>query len=50
MKTEKRLALTLALAAMSSAALAEWIEIEKFDDGMRVYVLATNRAVRFCSK
>lgn len=38
MKTEKRLALTLALAAMTSAALAEWIEIEKFDDGMRVYV------------
>lgn len=38
MKTKRRLALTLALAAISSAVLAEWIEIEQFDDGMRVYV------------
>ena len=38
MKTTQRLALTLVLAAMSGAVLAEWTEIEKFDDGMRVYV------------
>ena len=36
MKTTKRFA--LALAVLSSAALAEWVEIEKFDDGMRVFV------------
>ncbi len=38
MKTTKRIAFTLALALFSVAALAEWIEIEKFEDGMRVYV------------
>lgn len=37
-KTTERLALTLVLATMSNAVLAEWVEIEKFDDGMRVYV------------
>jgi hypothetical protein len=28
----------LALAVLSGTALAEWVEIEKFDDGMRVFV------------
>jgi hypothetical protein len=36
MKSHKVLALMLALS--SSAALAAWTEIEKFDDGMRVFV------------
>lgn len=38
MKTTKRIALTLALAALSGPVLAEWFEIQKFDDGMRVFV------------
>lgn len=38
MKTTKRWALTLLLALASARALAEWTEIQKFDDGMRVYV------------
>ena len=38
MKTTLRLALTLVLAATSRCVLAEWIEIEKFDDGMLIYV------------
>ena len=32
----KRFALALALAVLGSNAQAEWVEIEKFDDGMRV--------------
>lgn len=38
MKTKKRFILTLVLAVLSSNVLAEWIEIEKFEDGMRVFV------------
>lgn len=38
MKTMKRFALTLALAVLNGAALAEWVEIEKFEDGIRVFV------------
>jgi hypothetical protein len=38
MKTTKRIALTLALAVLCGTALAEWVEIEKFEDGMRVFV------------
>ncbi len=38
MKTMKRCALVLLLTALSGSALAEWVEIEKFDDGMRVFV------------
>ena len=38
MKTTKQFALTLVLAVLSGSALAEWVEIEKFDDGMRVFV------------
>lgn len=38
MKTTNRIALTLALAVLSGTALAEWAEIEKFEDGMRVFV------------
>ena len=34
----KRFALALVLAALSCSALAEWVEIEKFEDGMRVFV------------
>jgi len=38
MKTKKRFALILVLAVLTSNALAEWVEIEKFEDGMRVFV------------
>ena len=38
MKTTTRYALALALAALASAASAEWTEITRFEDGMRVYV------------
>ena len=38
MKATKHLALALALAALNSAAQAEWSEIDRFEDGMRVYV------------
>lgn len=38
MNTTKRWALSLFLASVSASALAEWTEIEKFDDGMRVFV------------
>ena len=38
MKTTKRIALTLSLAALCGAAQAEWVEIQKFEDGMRVFV------------
>ena len=38
MKTRKRFAQTLALALLNGAALAEWVEIEKFEDGIRVFV------------
>ena len=37
MKAKRRYALILALAVASGAATAEWIEIARFDDGMRVY-------------
>ena len=38
MKATRQLALAFALAALNGAACAEWIEIDRFDDGMRVYV------------
>ena len=38
MKTPIRFALTLALVLLNGAALAEWVEIEKFEDGIRVFV------------
>ncbi len=38
MTKTKRIALALLLVVLNGAALAEWIEIEKFEDGMRVYV------------
>ena len=38
MKTTKRFALSLVLAVLSASALAEWTEIQKFEDGMRVFV------------
>ena len=41
MNAQRHLALALALAALSHAALAApaaWTEISRFDDGMRVYV------------
>jgi len=38
MKTKKRFALILVLTVLTSNALAEWVEIEKFEDGMRVFV------------
>jgi len=41
MKTTKSLAAALAMAALCGAARAEWVEIEKFEDGMRVYADAT---------
>jgi hypothetical protein len=37
MKTLKCFVAGLTLAAFSGAALAEWVEIEKFDDGIRVF-------------
>ncbi len=33
----KYLGAAFAMAALSGAALAEWVEIEKFEDGMRVF-------------
>jgi len=38
MKTARRIALALALAALYATAQAEWTEIQTFDDGMRVFV------------
>ena len=38
MNTTRRWALALLLASVSASSLAEWTEIEKFDDGMRVFV------------
>ena len=38
MKLTKRIVLALSLAVLSSGALAEWVEIQKFEDGMRVFV------------
>jgi hypothetical protein len=38
MKTTKRFALLFVLAALSNGVRAEWVEIEKFEDGMRVFV------------
>jgi hypothetical protein len=38
MKTTKQLSLLLMLAALSGGVMAEWSEIEKFEDGMRVFV------------
>lgn len=34
--------LVFALAGFSSSATAEWVEIERFEDGMRVYVDAAS--------
>ena len=41
MKMTKCFAAALAIAALCGAARAEWVEIEKFEDGMRVYADAT---------
>ena len=38
MRAKNRYALILALAFASGAATAEWTELSRFDDGMRVYV------------
>ena len=42
MKTTRRfdlsLALSFVLALLNGAAFAEWVEIEKFEDGIRVFV------------
>jgi len=38
MKTTNRIALMVILAALCVNAQAEWTEIQKFDDGMRVFV------------
>ena len=38
MKTTKRFVLTLALALLIGEVHAEWVEIEKFEDGIRVFV------------
>jgi len=38
MKTKNKSALLLVLALLSSTVLAEWTEIQKFDDGMRIFV------------
>jgi len=35
---KKQFSLLLALALLNGTALAEWTEIQKFDDGMRVFV------------
>ncbi len=35
---KKQILLTLALSLATGAALAEWTELQKFDDGMRVFV------------
>jgi len=44
MKILKPLILSLVLLMTSRMALAEWVEIERFEDGMRVFVdLATAR-------
>jgi len=38
MKKNRRIAVTLFLAVLCATAQAEWAEIQKFDDGMRVFV------------
>lgn len=38
MKTTKKMLLTLLLTALCGLAHAEWVEIQKFDDGMRAFV------------
>ena len=38
MKTSKHFFLVVALLTLSGMAQAEWLEIEKFEDGMRIYV------------
>jgi len=38
MKTTTQMLLTLLLTALCGAARAEWVEIQKFDDGMRAFV------------
>lgn len=38
MKTLKQMLLALLLGVNSTMALAEWVEIERFEDGMRVFV------------
>ncbi len=42
MKHCYRVLLTFALAAFSGLVQAEWVEIERFEDGMRVYVDAAS--------
>lgn len=42
MKLTKTLALTLAMVLLNGTALAEWVEIEKFEDGIRVFVDRTS--------
>ena len=37
MKIIKLLATTLALLVLTSHASAEWVEVEQFDDGIRIY-------------
>ncbi|MEI7611671.1 MAG: surface-adhesin E family protein [Betaproteobacteria bacterium] len=38
MKLLNRITLAVSLCLFSTCTLAEWVEIEKFEDGMRVYV------------
>lgn len=38
MKLIKRIVLTISLTVLSTAVLAEWLEIQKFEDGMVVFV------------
>ena len=42
MKTSKQFFMVFALATLSGVAQAEWVEIEKFEDGMRIYVDRTS--------
>ena len=41
MKTLKCLAAGLAMVALCGTTLADWVEIERFEDGMRVFADAT---------
>jgi hypothetical protein len=45
MKPTKKIAVILALTVLSGTALAAWVEIDRFDDGMRIFVDRTT-AVR----
>lgn len=42
MKLTKTFALTLAMVLLNGTALAEWVEIAKFEDGIRVFVDRTS--------